>query len=172
MLAALVVIFLGLYLWFEVENLLYPMNDICTDPDKPLQFIKPPTESEYNSDNAPVQKKRYPYIKPLRFSGSAAEGLTLIESEIKKRKDWEILRKDDPTHRIQAIAYSEWLSFKDDLMFQIEIVDKQRDICLIHVRSRTRDAFFGTCDFGTNARRISNFLNSIKQHIEANKKKL
>ena len=78
---------------------------------------------------------------------------------------WRVIAMREPAARrdgrIEAIAYSSFLGFRDDVILRVR---PEPDGARIDVRSSSR---YGTFDFGTNAARIRRLLNDIEESIRA-----
>ncbi len=71
---------------------------------------------------------------------------------------WEILEKDPATGRIEAVATTRFLRFKDDISIRIQAAEQGGS--RVEMRSRSR---VGRGDLGTNARRIRAFQEALQK---------
>ena len=72
------------------------------------------------------------------------------------RMGWEIVAVDREAGRVEAIATTFWLRFKDDVVI---LVREHAGGTRVDVRSKSR---VGVGDLGTNARRIRRFLAALR----------
>ena len=149
-------------MWIIVRSV--PMiHDITTDTDNPPQFdsvlklrenaLNPASYS--GQEVAKQQHKAYPDIAPLVLDikpGQAFErSLTAA-----KRLGWTIISKNEDKGLIEATDTTFWFGFKDDIVIRISPEDKGSRIDL---RSLSR---VGKSDVGTNAKRVREFLKTMK----------
>lgn len=141
------------------------INDITTTPDHPPPFIalsslRPKANYIYPYSFYSVQKLKHPEIQPLHLHLSATEAFEFALSLAKKMPDWQIVSFDKQDLRLEAVATTRWLRFKDDVVLQIRTNknDLSAESCSVHMRSKSR---VGRSDFGKNAERIQCFLQKI-----------
>ena len=146
-----------------------PTHDISTDLIDPPQFSQAirdrrgPTANsvEMTENKRKLHKGAYDDIQTFvvntsqSFTYSAA--LELVED-----LGWELVTQDVASGKIEAIAETFWLGFKDDVAIRIR-ADEPNDQTLVDVRSVSR---VGVADFGVNAERIRNFLSDLKGRLE------
>jgi uncharacterized protein (DUF1499 family) len=154
--------------------------DITTDPiDPPLYDALAPLRAR---DANPVayaglyaaeqQRRGYPDIGPLGTHATPQNAYRAALAVMSKHRDsivapyWRVIATREPVPgrrdgRIEAIAYSSFLGFRDDVILRVRA---EPDGARIDVRSSSR---FGTFDFGTNAARISRLLTEIEDAIRA-----
>lgn len=141
----------------------YPLiNDITTNTADPVAFFAPasasgvsPDDMTYNSDFAAKQKSGYPLLAPLAVP-SSPESVYSVALEIARNEmGWEVVGTDEESHKIQAIATTKLMKFKDDIVVSIVGTEEQS---LVNMRSRSR---VGRGDFGANAQRIDAFLKAV-----------
>jgi uncharacterized protein (DUF1499 family) len=142
-----------------------PIRDITTDPIDPPRFdvvarLRPPNTSNYPGlATAELQKETWPDIEPLVVNANAKTAFDNAYAIIAKRK-WRIVDARTPQPgrdgRIEAIARSQIMGFRDDVVVRIRSV---RDGgTRIDVRSASR---YGFSDFGANAERVLALLDEI-----------
>jgi uncharacterized protein (DUF1499 family) len=136
------------------------IHDITTDPDDPPAFdalltrragkwVSPP---EYDGPLAASEQRRaYPDIQPLVV---AAPRERVFEAALRAARGmgWEIVASDVSAGRIEAIATTRLLRFKDDVVIRLR---EEAGQTRVDVRSKSR---LGRGDLGTNARRIRHLL--------------
>jgi hypothetical protein len=154
--------------------------DITTDPiDPPLYDALAPLRAR---DANPVayaglyaaeqQRAAYPDIGPLGTNATPQNAYRAALTVMSKHKDsfvapyWRVIAAREPLPgrrdgRIEAIAYSSFLGFRDDVILRVRA---EPDGTRIDVRSSSR---FGTFDFGINAARIRRLLGDIEEAIRA-----
>lgn len=135
------------------------IHDITTDTVEPPQFVallarrglraSPP---EYDGLIATAEQRRaYPDIQPLVLSVPASQAFDAAVAAA-RTMGWEIVASDRAAGRIEAIATTRLLRFKDDVVVRLR---EEPAGVRVDVRSKSR---VGVGDLGTNARRIRRFL--------------
>ncbi len=145
--------------------LLFPINDITTTPDRPPVFVtvarleaNKGRDLTYNNKLIERQMKLYPDLAPIQSSlGPAAFFKRVIEAA-SVMPDWEVLDVDEANFRLEAIATTPMLKFKDDVVIEVR---PEAQGSSVHMRSKSR---MGKSDLGANYKRIKNFLQSIKSN--------
>lgn len=140
-----------------------PIHDITTDTANPPRFVailplrkNAPNAAEYGGDKiAGLQKKGYPDITPLVIEAPPGAAFERALSAA-QAMGWEIVAAEPGDNRIEATATTLMFGFKDDVVIRITPAGRGSRI---DVRSVSR---VGRSDFGTNARRIREFLNRCK----------
>ncbi len=138
------------------------LHDITTDTVDPPTFVSllsrrgsrvsPP---EYDGPEAAAQQRRaYPDIQPLVLHVPVPRAFDAAVAAAGKM-GWEIVASDRDAGRIEAIATTRLLRFKDDVVVRVR--DEAGGV-RIDVRSKSR---VGAGDLGTNARRIRAFLRLV-----------
>lgn len=131
------------------------INDIVTDPSDPPVFVTAPLPP-YPADFADKQRQGYPEIAPLILTASPA-------TVFKKAQDvaidmgWRIRAAEPAEGRIEAVASTPVMRFKDDLVVRLRAEGAGTRVDL---RSRSR---IGRHDLGANARRIRDFLDRLQR---------
>jgi len=148
------------------------INDICTTPSAPLSYerqVHPRLAKPYNPSNAPVQADYYPHIQPLvlTLTGDASTAKVQFFNNVvlpaAKEMGWQIIYTDENQCKLQAVATTRLLRFKDDVVIQVvERNDNSsssnnpgNNVVSVEVRSRSR---LGAGDWGANSKRINQFL--------------
>jgi uncharacterized protein (DUF1499 family) len=139
------------------------IHDITTDTVNPPQFetilklrknaLNPAAYS--GQEVANLQHKAYPDIAPLVLDLAPDEA---FERSLKAAKNlgWTIISKNKDKGLIEATETTFWFGFTDDIVIRISPQDKGSRVDL---RSLSR---VGKSDVGTNAKRIREFLKTIK----------
>ncbi len=151
-----------LYMRYEIK--VPPIHDITTDITNPPAFVSvlPLRKDAYNkseyggADVAAQQTKAYPDIKTLSLNMPADKAFSKA-LEIAKNMDWEIVAAEPKEGRIEAIATTFWMGYKDDIVIRIKADDK---MCNVDIRSVAR---VGKSDFGKNAERVRVFLSEMQK---------
>jgi uncharacterized protein (DUF1499 family) len=142
------------------------INDITTDPIDPPRFevvgrlrsrdANPVAYAGLHA--AELQRKAYPSIEPLNLSVSPKQAYDAALQVIKKRK-WLVVDERPPQPRregrIEAVARTPILGFRDDVVVRVRVVT---DGARVDIRSASR---YGRHDFGTNASRIRRLMEDI-----------
>lgn len=153
--------------WYYTAQSVPPIHDITTDTENPPTFktVLPlrkdaPNSTEYGGNKiARQQKQAYPEIKPLDVNSSRQNVFSRILS-VARAMGWTIHSVDSQTGRIEATDRTFWFGFKDDIVIRISSNDSS---IRVDVRSVSR---VGKSDVGTNARRIRQFLNTLKKRLK------
>ena len=140
-----------------------PINDITTDTANPPAFVSITTEMRgpgaapviYDQSFAAIQAKGYPKLSGLVVPASPAavfdKALTAA-----KAQGWTIIASDAASGRIEATDTVPWWGFHDDIVVRIA---PDGEGSRIDVRSKSR---VGKGDLGVNAKRISDYLDTLK----------
>jgi hypothetical protein len=151
--------------------------DITTDPIDPPRYealararprdANPVTYAGLYA--AEQQRIAYPDIGPLGTSATPQAAYRAALTVMNKHKDsflapyWRVIEAREPTEhrdgRIEAVAYSSFLGFRDDVAVRVR---EDPEGARIDARSSSR---YGTFDFGTNATRIRRLMNDIEETI-------
>lgn len=130
------------------------INDISTDLAVPPVFVIariPP----YPADFADQQRRGYPEIGPLTL---AAPPDIVFRKAQNAALDmgWRIRAAEPSEGRIEAVATTPLLRFKDDIVLRLR---PEGSGTRVDMRSRSR---VGNHDLGTNAKRIREFLKKLQ----------
>ena len=140
------------------------IHDITTNTANPPEFLvlddtRPGAKNSLvyaGEEVAAIQKKAYPYIKPILSSLSAADAYTKALS-IAQDKGWKIITEESEALRFEATAQTAFFGFIDDVVIEVtSISNKSR----VDIRSVSR---IGRSDRGVNAARIVAFTESFNQ---------
>ncbi len=131
------------------------INDITTDFERPpLYWVQPPKESGYDAHRFRAKTEQaYGYLKNLTLP-LAAEAAYRRVLELMWTWGWKVAAQDDAQRRVQAVAFTSFMRFRDDVIVEVRCgIDDRSSI--IAMRSKSR---LGKSDFGANAKRIHAFL--------------
>jgi len=149
--------------WMREASAVPPIHDISTDTETPPSFldILPLREGANSADYAgeeiaSQQRRAYPHIQPLMLKVPREEAFSQALS-VARERGWEIVAFDEESGRIEATDTTFWFRFKDDVVIRVASWGKGSRV---DVRSLSR---VGRSDLGTNARRISRFLEGLAQ---------
>ena len=143
-------------------------HDISTDLADPPQFSEairdrrgPTANSVAMTENKrKLHKGAYDDIQT--FAVSTSQSFTYSAAlELVEDRGWELVTQDVANGKIEAIAETFWLGFKDDVAIRIR-ADEANNQTLVDVRSVSR---IGVADFGVNAERIRNFLSDLRSRL-------
>lgn len=145
------------------------IHDISTDTRNPPAFVdvlplrgwalNPP---EYDgSDAARQQHAAYPDIVPLIVPDDRLHVHAAVRAVIGAR-GWRLAGDDEQAGRLEAVATTPVLRFKDDVVVRVTREPDGRT--RVDVRSKSR---FGRSDFGTNARRVRALLADVAHALTA-----
>ncbi|MFL6795965.1 MAG: DUF1499 domain-containing protein [Xanthobacteraceae bacterium] len=154
------------------------INDITTDPIDPPRYevLAPLRGGDANPATyaglhvAEQQRHAYPDIGPLATNASVQNAYRAAYLVLSKHKDsllapyWKVMAAREPIPgrrdgRIEAIAFSSVLGFRDDVVVRVRA---EPDGARIDARSSSR---YGEFDFGVNASRIRRLMNDIEDAI-------
>ena len=79
------------------------------------------------------------------------------KAEKEAQKMWEVVAVDREGLRIEAVATTSLLRFKDDIVIEVRASIEGAEV---HMRSKSR---VGRSDFGANAKRIESFFSKLKK---------
>ena len=141
-----------------------PIHDISTDTADPPQFVevaKLRTENENpaeyaGAETAAIQKEAYPDLQPLIL----LDPRTFVFNtalQVAEDMGWEIVGTDMEAGRIEAVATTSFVGFKDDVVIRVRARSAET---IVDVRSKSR---IGRGDMGVNAERVRSYLAALKE---------
>jgi len=144
------------------------IHDISTDTTNPPEFVdvRPlredaPNPPEYAGDEvASQQAEAYPDIQTLE-TGMDPETLLELAEDTAREQGWEIVSAVTADGRIEATDTTLWYGFKDDIVIRVRAID---DGSILDIRSKSR---VGGSDLGKNAARIRDYLDDLRDHLDA-----
>ena len=138
--------------------------DITTDFSDPPRFVAVASARPHGANPiaypdgevARLQRAAYPGVKPFEIEANPDEVFNMLMS-IVERRGWRVLDNVSPRGgerdgRIEAVARTLVMGFREDISIRVRTVDKG---VRIDMRSASR---YGQHDFGSNARRIEGFM--------------
>jgi len=155
--------------------------DITTDPIDPPRYEALARARPRDSNPvtyaglyaAEQQRTAYPDVGPLGTNATPQAAYRAALAVMNKHKDsflapyWRVIEAREPAGRrdgrIEAVAYSSLMGFRDDVVLRVR---EDPDGARIDARSSSR---YGSFDFGTNAARIRRLMNDIEDAIRAQK---
>lgn len=147
-----------------------PIHDITTDPiDPPPFWAVLPSRAEENANSveyggptvAKLQREYYPWIAPVRTSLSPRAAFAVALTVAQSMPSWIDVIAEPAASRIEASQESFWMRFTDDVCIRVSPDDAGSRI---DVRSLSRQ---GRGDVGTNARRVTAYLDALKARLAA-----
>jgi len=145
-------------LWMALRAPL--INDITTDVERPpLYWVRPPQRPAYDAVTfrAPTERA-YGDLKNLALPVPPEAAYRRVLALVRAR-GWTLAAQDDAGRRVQAIAVTPLLRFRDDVV--IEVRGGARDgESAVAMRSKSR---LGQGDLGANARRIRAFFADLQR---------
>lgn len=150
----------------------YPLiNDISSDRERaPVYLVKPPSEPAYDAARlAAVTAGAYGDLVNLESPRPPAEVFAAVEALVGER-GWRVRARalgnaaaqPPAPWRLQALAVTSMLRFKDDLA--IEVRPRPEGGAVVAMRSKSR---LGLSDWGANAKRIRAFFADLRPRIGA-----
>jgi hypothetical protein len=151
--------------------------DITTDPIDPPRYEALARARPRDANplaysglyTAEQQRIAYPDIGPLGTTATPQAAYKAALTVMNKHKDsflapyWRVIDAREPTGardgRIEAVAYSSMMGFRDDVVVRVR---EDPDGARIDARSSSR---YGSLDFGTDAARIRRLMNDIEDMI-------
>lgn len=143
-----------------------PIHDISTDTADPPQFVEvarireaenSPNSAEYSGpESAANQKEAYPDIQPLIL----LDPRTFVFNtalEVAENMGWEVVGQDIESGRIEAVATTPFVGFKDDVVIRVRARSAET---VVDVRSKSR---IGRGDMGVNAKRVREYLAALEE---------
>ncbi len=139
------------------------INDITTDLDNPpLFFQQPPERPTYHAARyRAVQEEYYPDLRSLAAGWPLDDAFARVLAVV-RRRGWTIAGIDEPHRRVQAVAITSVLRFRDDVVIEVRpprAGDDPSMHSVIAMRSKSR---VGRRDFGANAKRIRAFFQDLR----------
>ncbi|MGE0593143.1 MAG: DUF1499 domain-containing protein [Vicinamibacterales bacterium] len=139
-----------------------PIHDITTDTTDPPVFsaIVPlradvPNSLEYTPEVARLTQEAYPDLRTLTLPLPAAEAFDRA-LEAARAQGWDIVAASPDEGRIEASDTTTWFGFVDDVVIRLT---PEGTATRLDIRSVSR---VGRSDLGTNARRIRDYLASLR----------
>jgi uncharacterized protein (DUF1499 family) len=131
------------------------INDITSDRERPPVFwVKPPTHHAYNAlKYRALTEQAYGDLTNLELSVPPAEAFARVLALVKER-GWRVASQDDAGRRVQAVAITPLLRFRDDVVVEVRSAPMGVG-SIVAMRSKSR---LGRRDFGANAKRIRRFF--------------
>jgi len=142
------------------------LHDISTDLDDPPAFeaVLPLRKGARNPPHhggekvAAEQRQAYPWLKPLFLEAAPAE-VTAAAERMMRQMGWQVVAVDAGRGRLEAVATTRWLRFRDDVVVRIRAEGGKTRV---DMRSKSR---LGKSDLGANARRIRAFLRALASGV-------
>jgi uncharacterized protein (DUF1499 family) len=142
------------------------INDITTSPDRPLEYhvlkkveANRGRDMSYPSEFSSKQRKAYPDIAPLALLADWDKSYTWVKELARGMPRWTIVDENAKSRRIEAVATTEILHFKDDVVIEVH---GNSLWSTVHMRSKSR---MGKGDLGTNAQRIKIFQQRLRAYF-------
>lgn len=139
-----------------------PMNnDVSTTPGDPPEFEAcarlPANEDRDLSWNGrrDALMKDEP-LEPPTYDIDPSALFEHVAATAEDMSNWQIVAADPEAGRLEAVATTDMLNFKDDVVIEL----RGREV---HVRSKSR---LGRKDFGANEERIRAYLQALDERIE------
>ncbi len=131
------------------------INDITSDRERPPVFwVRPPTHHAYNALKfRALTDQAYGDLTNLELVVPPAEAYRRVLALIGARR-WRAAAQDDTGLRVQAVAITRLLRFRDDVVVEVRPAPAGGGSS-VAMRSKSR---LGRSDFGANARRIREFF--------------
>jgi hypothetical protein len=151
---------------FARSTTLPAITDITTDFNDPPRFVavasaRPQGANPitYPAGAARLQRESYPGVKAFEVEANPDEVFNIIMAIVEKR-GWRVLDNVSPRGgerdgRVEAVARTLVMGFREDITIRVRTVDKG---VRIDMRSASR---YGHHDFGSNARRVESFFSEF-----------
>lgn len=162
---------LGVLAWFGVAGLRSPaIHDLSTDLDDAPAFVavlphrtgalNPPEHG--GAAVASRQRAGYPGLGPLVSARAPAEVHAAVVRLV-GAQGWTVHGDDSMAGVVEATATTRWFGFADDVVIRVR-PGPGGSGSRVDMRSKSR---VGRSDLGTNARRISDFLDRLRAELGA-----
>ena len=143
------------------------IHDISTDTLNPPAFVDvlPIRRWAWNASAydgpavAAQQRHAYPDIRPL-IVPVARDAAHVAVRQLMRAEGWSIVGDEPREGRLEAVATTPWLRFRDDVVVRLTAQDEGTRV---DMRSKSR---IGRNDFGTNARRVRRFLDRLAARLD------
>jgi len=144
------------------------IHDISTNTNNPPEFVdvRPLREDAANppeyagAEVAEQQREAYPDIRTLE-TGMDPDTLVELALDTAREQGWEIVSAVTEDGRIEATDTTLWYGFKDDIVIRVRETDEGS---ILDIRSKSR---VGASDLGKNAARIRDYLDDLRDHLDA-----
>lgn len=140
-----------------------PLNDVTTSPHNPPAFVEisklPENKDrtlEYDQAMAQVQAKLHPEVLTFRTSANCEKVWSEVQRIARAESSWTIVNINERDLRVEAIATTPMMKFKDDIVI---LVRESQSQIQVDMRSKSR---LGKSDLGANAKRIQAFFAQLK----------
>lgn len=138
------------------------LNDVATDPDRPIDFTRAPNfkanlgrDMRFPKRFAPLIRAGYPDLRPLVLDTPRAQVFHAIEQVAHAQAGWRITHRDTENFTLELTARTSLLRFVDDVAIR---VSSRNGATQVDMRSKSRE---GLLDAGTNAKRINSFFDQL-----------
>lgn len=140
------------------------INDISTDVINPPEYVelaKLNAKRDYSFPQAGLRehKEKYLSLGPLATELAIDKAFAAVKALAKKQSNWQLVSVSDAEYRVEAVATTYWLRFKDDIVIEVRATIAGSEV---HMRSKSR---MGRDDFGANAKRINEFFTQLKSQL-------
>ena len=150
--------------WSYQARRAVPINDITTDAANPPRYVdiaplraNAPVKMDYGGEEtAAQQQKAYPDIAPARLDLPREKAFERALAAARSL-GWEIVAAVPAEGRIEATDSTLFMGFRDDVVIRVL---PEGSGSRVDVRSHSR---VGRGDFGTNAKRVREFLKRISE---------
>ncbi len=131
------------------------INDITTDREQPPSYwVRPPVHHVYNAVKfRALTEQVYGDLTNLELATPPEETYRRALDLVRARR-WHIAGQDDAGRRVQAVATTPLLRFRDDVIVEVRPASAGGG-SVVAMRSKSR---LGRIDFGANAQRIRAFF--------------
>lgn len=138
------------------------INDITTDFEQPpLFWAAPPADPAYDAARyrRPTEAG-YPGLSNLQLAASPEAAWNTVLALVEER-GWRIAARDDAGKRVQAVATTRLLRFRDDIVIEVRPGPRPNS-ATVAMRSKSR---LGRGDLGANAKRIRAFIADVRHAV-------
>lgn len=140
------------------------INDITTSLEDPPQFVQlakdhPENDYKYPTSFMDEHQMLYGDLQPLSIDGDVDKAFEQVKRVASLMSSWKIVSIDAENYRIEAVATTKWLRFKDDVVIEIRASIGGSEV---HMRSKSR---VGRSDLGANAKRIRQFFKKLESSL-------
>ena len=131
------------------------LNDITTDlADPPRFFLQDDPPADFDPATVTEHAQRHETLGSICLNVDAATAYARALA-VARGKGWNIVASDAARGQIEAVATTAFLRFKDDIVIRLSPDNGE---IRVDMRSKSRK---GKSDFGVNAKRIQDFLDTL-----------
>lgn len=137
------------------------INDVATDLERLPTFESNPKLDPMSDATKKIVAESYKDLKSLRFAGG--DKATVFDACLRaatKMPRWQLEIQSEEKGRIEGVASTWLLRFKDDFVVRLETAEND---VVLDMRSKSR---LGKGDLGANAARIHEYFALVQKEMQ------